>query len=172
MLGCTLRSCIAGIHQLTIALCRGSARVDDQNPEAKFQALKKYGIDLVERAQQGKLDPVIGRDQEIRLLPPTPRFFNSACLPFKIPVNEWRQAIDDGEDEAFHKRNCPESMKYLWDSAMRANPSDPQAWMDRVQEVVGYMPSWYRAMHAVFLLYGGSGSGKDVMLSQIGRAHV
>src|SRR4030095_9261507 len=45
---------------------RGSARVDDQNPEGKFQALEKYGIDLVERARQGKLDPVIGRDQEIR----------------------------------------------------------------------------------------------------------
>ncbi len=45
---------------------RGSARVTDQNPEEKFQALKKYGIDLVERANQGKLDPVIGRDQEIR----------------------------------------------------------------------------------------------------------
>ncbi len=45
---------------------RGSARVTDQNPEEKFQALKKYGIDLVERARQGKLDPVIGRDQEIR----------------------------------------------------------------------------------------------------------
>jgi ATP-dependent Clp protease ATP-binding subunit ClpB len=45
---------------------RGSARVEDQNPEAKFQALEKYGIDLVERASQGKLDPVIGRDQEIR----------------------------------------------------------------------------------------------------------
>jgi len=45
---------------------RGSARVSDQNPESKFQALEKYGIDLVERAQQGKLDPVIGRDQEIR----------------------------------------------------------------------------------------------------------
>ena len=45
---------------------RGSARVTDQNPEGKFQALEKYGIDLVERAQQGKLDPVIGRDQEIR----------------------------------------------------------------------------------------------------------
>ena len=38
----------------------------DQNPEDKFQALEKYGIDLVERARQGKLDPVIGRDQEIR----------------------------------------------------------------------------------------------------------
>jgi ATP-dependent Clp protease ATP-binding subunit ClpB len=45
---------------------RGSQRVTDQNPEAKFQALEKYGIDLVERARQGKLDPVIGRDQEIR----------------------------------------------------------------------------------------------------------
>lgn len=45
---------------------RGSQRVTDQAPEGKFQALEKYGIDLVERARQGKLDPVIGRDQEIR----------------------------------------------------------------------------------------------------------
>jgi len=45
---------------------RGTARVQDQNPEGKFQALQKYGIDLVERASRGKLDPVIGRDQEIR----------------------------------------------------------------------------------------------------------
>ena len=45
---------------------RGSQRVTDQDPEAKFQALTQYGIDLVERAEQGKLDPVIGRDQEIR----------------------------------------------------------------------------------------------------------
>lgn len=45
---------------------RGSARVTDPEPEGKYQALEKYGIDLVERAKQGKLDPVIGRDQEIR----------------------------------------------------------------------------------------------------------
>jgi len=45
---------------------RGSARVTDQSPEEKFQALERYGIDLVEKARQGKLDPVIGRDQEIR----------------------------------------------------------------------------------------------------------
>ncbi len=45
---------------------RGSARVTDQNPEDKFQALQRYGIDLVERARLGKLDPVIGRDREIR----------------------------------------------------------------------------------------------------------
>ncbi len=47
---------------------RGSTRVTDQNPEEKFQALEKYGIDLVEKAKQGKLDPVIGRDNEIRRL--------------------------------------------------------------------------------------------------------
>src|SRR5204862_536518 len=45
---------------------RGGQRVTDQDPEAKYQALQKYGRDLVEMARQGKLDPVIGRDEEIR----------------------------------------------------------------------------------------------------------
>jgi ATP-dependent Clp protease ATP-binding subunit ClpB len=45
---------------------RGASRVTDQNPEGKYQALERYGIDLVDRASQGKLDPVIGRDAEIR----------------------------------------------------------------------------------------------------------
>jgi len=45
---------------------RGQSRVTDQSPEEKFQALEKYGIDLTKRASQGKLDPVIGRDAEIR----------------------------------------------------------------------------------------------------------
>jgi len=45
---------------------RGSARVTDQNPEGKFQALEKYGVDLVAQAAKNKLDPVIGRDNEIR----------------------------------------------------------------------------------------------------------
>ena len=45
---------------------RGSQRVTDQNPEAKYQALERYGRDLTELARQGKLDPVIGRDDEIR----------------------------------------------------------------------------------------------------------
>jgi ATP-dependent Clp protease ATP-binding subunit ClpB len=45
---------------------RGSARVTSQNPEGTFQALEKYGRDLTELARQGKLDPVIGRDDEIR----------------------------------------------------------------------------------------------------------
>jgi len=45
---------------------RGSQRVVDQNPEEKYQALQRYGRDLTELARQGKLDPVIGRDEEIR----------------------------------------------------------------------------------------------------------
>ncbi len=45
---------------------RGSSRVTDSNPEDKYQALQKYGRDLVEIARLGKLDPVIGRDDEIR----------------------------------------------------------------------------------------------------------
>ena len=45
---------------------RGSQRVTDQNPEGKYQALERYGRDLTALAQRGKLDPVIGRDDEIR----------------------------------------------------------------------------------------------------------
>jgi len=45
---------------------RGNQRVTDQNPESKYQALEKYGRDLTKLAADGKLDPVIGRDEEIR----------------------------------------------------------------------------------------------------------
>ncbi|MEJ2544025.1 MAG: ATP-dependent chaperone ClpB [Calditrichaceae bacterium] len=45
---------------------RGNQRVTDQNPEAKYQALERYGRDLTDLAKRGKLDPVIGRDDEIR----------------------------------------------------------------------------------------------------------
>lgn len=45
---------------------RGGQRVSDQNPEGKYEALEKYGNDLTELARRGKLDPVIGRDDEIR----------------------------------------------------------------------------------------------------------
>ena len=52
--------------QEAIKQVRGSARVTDQHPEAKYESLERYCIDLVAMAQQGKLDPVIGRDDEIR----------------------------------------------------------------------------------------------------------
>ncbi len=45
---------------------RGGEKITDQSPEGKYRALERYGIDLLEMAQKGKLDPVIGRDEEIR----------------------------------------------------------------------------------------------------------
>jgi ATP-dependent Clp protease ATP-binding subunit ClpB len=58
----------ASRDQLLAALkqVRGSHRVTSQNPEEQYQALERYGRDLTEAARQGKLDPVIGRDEEIR----------------------------------------------------------------------------------------------------------
>jgi ATP-dependent Clp protease ATP-binding subunit ClpB len=58
----------AGEAALTDALerVRGSSRVTTEDPEGTFQALEKYGVDLTERAREGKIDPVIGRDAEIR----------------------------------------------------------------------------------------------------------
>ena len=53
------------IYQILTSI-RGSQRITDPNPEGKYQALEKYGRDLIEMARKGKLDPVIGRDDEIR----------------------------------------------------------------------------------------------------------
>ncbi|MFA5784259.1 MAG: ATP-dependent chaperone ClpB, partial [Phycisphaerae bacterium] len=49
-----------------LADVRGGQKITDQNPEDKYKALERYGIDLLEMARKGKLDPVIGRDEEIR----------------------------------------------------------------------------------------------------------
>src|SRR5438067_1149063 len=62
-LGVTRDKLMQGLQQV-----RGSQRVTDQNPEGKYQALEKYGRDLTELARRGKIDPVIGRDNEIRLI--------------------------------------------------------------------------------------------------------
>jgi ATP-dependent Clp protease ATP-binding subunit ClpB len=60
---------VGATHEIilqALTAVRGSQRVTDQNPEGKFQALEKYAKDLTELARRGKLDPVIGRDEEIR----------------------------------------------------------------------------------------------------------
>lgn len=59
--GVTGSALLAALKQV-----RGNQRVTSDNPEGQYEALKKYGTDLVEMARQGKLDPVIGRDSEIR----------------------------------------------------------------------------------------------------------
>ena len=59
--GATPTALVAALQQV-----RGSARVTTQDPEQTFQALEKYGVDLTALAREGKIDPVIGRDEEVR----------------------------------------------------------------------------------------------------------
>ncbi|MDN6548817.1 MAG: AAA family ATPase, partial [Enterobacterales bacterium] len=67
-LGDILKAAGANVQKVSTAIeqMRGGEKVDDANAEDQRQALKKYTVDLTERAEQGKLDPVIGRDEEIR----------------------------------------------------------------------------------------------------------
>ena len=67
-LGTILRDCgvVKGAIEKAIEEVRGGEKVTDPNAEESRQALEKYTVDLTERAEQGKLDPVIGRDEEIR----------------------------------------------------------------------------------------------------------
>src|SRR5690606_34784834 len=60
-IGATREALLAALQAV-----RGGARVTDPDPESKYQALEKYGRDLTELARRGKLDPVVGRDDEIR----------------------------------------------------------------------------------------------------------
>ena len=90
---------------------RGSARVTDQTPEDKFQALGRYGIDLVDRARQGKLDPVIGRDQEIRRVMQvlSRRTKNNPVLIGEPGVG--KTAIAEGLALRIAEADVPESLK-------------------------------------------------------------
>ncbi len=90
---------------------RGNHRVSDQEPEGKIQALSKYGIDLTERAQKGKLDPVIGRDSEIRRVIQvlSRRTKNNPVLIGEPGVG--KTAIAEGLADRIDKKDVPESLK-------------------------------------------------------------
>ena len=94
-----------------LAEIRGSQRVTDQNPEGKFQALEKYTRDLTGLAKRGKIDPVIGRDEEIRRVMQvlSRRTKNNPVLIGEPGVG--KTAIAEGIAHRIAKGDVPESLK-------------------------------------------------------------
>jgi len=94
-----------------LASIRGSQRVTDQNPEGKYQALEKYGRDLTELARRGKLDPVIGRDEEIRRVIQvlSRRTKNNPVLIGEPGVG--KTAIVEGLASRIVRKDVPEGLK-------------------------------------------------------------
>ena len=167
---------VAGLHDLdkevlltALREVRGSHRVTSQNPENQYQALERFGLDLTERARTGELDPVIGRDEEIRrvIRVLSRRTKNNPVLIGEPGVG--KTAIVEGLAQRIVEGDVPESLKNkrlisLDLTAMVAGAKYRGEFEERLQAVLkeiedaeGEIVTFIDEMHTVV----GAGGGAD-----------
>jgi ATP-dependent Clp protease ATP-binding subunit ClpC len=157
------------VYQALLAV-RGSARVTDAHAESKYQALSKYSVDLTELARAGKLDPVVGRDLEIRRVMQTltRRTKNNPVLIGDAGVG--KTAIAEGLAQRIVDGNVPESLQgrrvislemgsLVAGASMRGEFEERlKAVMDEIRQAAGEIVLFIDEIHTVVGAGGGGGA--------------
>ena len=157
------------VYQALLAV-RGSARVTDAKAESKYQALSKYSVDLTELAREGLLDPVVGRDVEIRRVMQTltRRTKNNPVLIGEAGVG--KTAIAEGLAQRIVSGNVPESLQgrrvislemgsLVAGAGMRGEFEDRlKAVMDEIRQADGEIVLFIDEIHTVVGAGGGNGA--------------
>ena len=162
---------------------RGSQRVTDANPEGKYQALEKYGRDLTQLAHNGKLDPVIGRDEEIRRVIQvlSRRTKNNPVLIGEPGVG--KTAIAEGLAQRIVRGDVPEGLKdkkiiALDMGSLIAGASYKGEIEDRLKSILAEIKMFDKAIlfideiHSLIDKHGSAGGAVNMLKPELARGEI